>query len=117
MTGKAIVPRALRRRDFLALSAVGLAGLVATACGGSGATPAAGPAATTGAAAPPPSPATPPRSAIQPTIVTGQPPAAAPAQFKEAPQLAQLAKDGKLPPVAERLPKNPVVIAPVEMVG
>ncbi|MDL2228627.1 ABC transporter substrate-binding protein [Treponema sp. OttesenSCG-928-L16] len=36
---------------------------------------------------------------------------------KEAPQLAQLVKEGKLPPLAERLPKNPKVLTPYETIG
>jgi len=36
-------------------------------------------------------------------------PAAAPSRFNEAPMLAELVKAGKLPPVEERLPKNPFV--------
>lgn len=36
---------------------------------------------------------------------------------KEAPQLAALVKDGKLPPLAERLPPNPMVVKPFEKVG
>lgn len=35
----------------------------------------------------------------------------------EAPMLARLVKDGKLPPVEERLPDNPRVIEPVEQIG
>ena len=35
----------------------------------------------------------------------------------EAPDLAQLAKDGKLPPLAERLPANPLVVQPLTRVG
>ena len=35
----------------------------------------------------------------------------------EAPQLAALVKDGKLPPLAERLPQNPMVVKPWEKVG
>ena len=35
----------------------------------------------------------------------------------EAPALAQLAKDGKLPPLAERLPEKPLVVKPFEKVG
>jgi peptide/nickel transport system substrate-binding protein len=37
--------------------------------------------------------------------------------FKEAPQLADLVKQGKLPPVEKRLPEKPVVIVPVENIG
>ncbi|MBP2561382.1 peptide/nickel transport system substrate-binding protein [Neorhizobium galegae] len=39
------------------------------------------------------------------------------AATKEAPQLAALVKDGKLPPLAERLPKNPMVVKPWEKIG
>ncbi len=39
------------------------------------------------------------------------------AAAKEAPQLAALVKDGKLPPLAERLPQNPMVVKPWEKIG
>lgn len=39
------------------------------------------------------------------------------ADTKEAPQLAALVKDGKLPPLAERLPPKPMVVTPVEKIG
>jgi len=37
--------------------------------------------------------------------------------FSEAPILAELVKQGKLPPVEKRLPEKPLVIVPVEEVG
>ena len=37
--------------------------------------------------------------------------------YKEAPILAEQVKAGKLPPVAERLPKDPRIVEPVEKVG
>ena len=37
-----------------------------------------------------------------------------PKTFKEAPQLAELVKAGKLPPVAERIGQDPLVIKPVQ---
>jgi len=40
-----------------------------------------------------------------------------PTGFKEAPQLAALVKSGKLPPVAQRLPSEPIVIKPLESIG
>jgi peptide/nickel transport system substrate-binding protein len=46
-----------------------------------------------------------------------KPAAAPPTQFKEAPQLAQLVKDGKLPPVDKRLPEVPLVVQPIEEIG
>jgi peptide/nickel transport system substrate-binding protein len=36
---------------------------------------------------------------------------------KEAPALAELVKQGKLPPLAQRLPKNPLVVTPYEAPG
>ncbi|PMQ01073.1 MAG: peptide ABC transporter substrate-binding protein [Dictyoglomus sp. NZ13-RE01] len=38
-------------------------------------------------------------------------------KYNEAPMLAELVKQGKLPPVEQRLPKNPVVIKPFEEIG
>lgn len=38
-------------------------------------------------------------------------------KYKEAPQLAQLVKDGKLPAVDQRLPESPRVLKPLEEVG
>ncbi len=40
-----------------------------------------------------------------------------PKTFKEAPQLAALVKAGKLPPVAERIGQDPLVIKPLKEVG
>ncbi|HEY6740565.1 MAG TPA: ABC transporter substrate-binding protein [Actinopolymorphaceae bacterium] len=39
------------------------------------------------------------------------------ADAKEAPALARLVKDGKLPPLGQRLPAKPVVVKPVERPG
>ncbi|MCL5942153.1 MAG: ABC transporter substrate-binding protein, partial [Actinobacteria bacterium] len=50
-----------------------------------------------------------------PTIITD--PAQYPKTFKEAPQLAELVKQGKLPPVEKRLPEEPLVIKPVHGIG
>lgn len=40
-----------------------------------------------------------------------------PSSFQEAPMLAELVAAGSLPPVAERLPVEPLVIQPTEMIG
>ncbi|HEV2066928.1 MAG TPA: ABC transporter substrate-binding protein, partial [Thermomicrobiales bacterium] len=40
-----------------------------------------------------------------------------PAQFAESPLFAEQTASGALPPVAERLPLNPVVVQPTEQVG
>ena len=50
-----------------------------------------------------------------PTIVTDS--AQWPKQFQEAPALAELVKVGKLPPVEQRLPQEPMVIKPLRSVG
>jgi peptide/nickel transport system substrate-binding protein len=44
-------------------------------------------------------------------------PAKAPKRLKEAPQLAELVKAGKLPPVAERIGQDPLVIKPLQEIG
>ncbi len=110
----------LTRRKLLYLSGLGVVGAMVTACSGStalpgqtpttgqtsvGVTPAASVAPTTGAAAASGNPAASVSSS------------SAPSSFTEAPQLAQLAKDGKLPAVTDRLPKSPLVITPIEKVG
>ncbi|NLJ23924.1 MAG: ABC transporter substrate-binding protein [Firmicutes bacterium] len=38
-------------------------------------------------------------------------------QYQEAPELAKLVQEGKLPPVEERLPKEPLAVEPVEAIG
>jgi peptide/nickel transport system substrate-binding protein len=50
-----------------------------------------------------------------PEVVTDA--AKLPKTLKEAPQLAELVKAGKLPPVAERVGQDPVVIKPLREVG
>jgi peptide/nickel transport system substrate-binding protein len=37
--------------------------------------------------------------------------------FKEAPQFAALVQSGRLPPVSERLPREPLVIRPIQEIG
>ena len=50
-----------------------------------------------------------------PEVVTD--PAKFPRSLKEAPQLAALVKAGKLPPVAERVGQDPLVIKPLHEIG
>jgi peptide/nickel transport system substrate-binding protein len=62
-----------------------------------------------------------PAAAAKPGVV-GLPevvvdPAMAPKQFKEAPSVAQLVKDGKLPAVEKRLPEEPLVLKPAAETG
>jgi peptide/nickel transport system substrate-binding protein len=44
-------------------------------------------------------------------------PARMPRSFKEAPELAALVQQGRLPPVAQRLPQEPLVLKPVNEAG
>ena len=44
-------------------------------------------------------------------------PAMIPKSFKEAPQLAELVKAGKLPPVQERIGQDPLVVKPLREIG
>lgn len=50
-----------------------------------------------------------------PTVITDT--AQWPKTFSEAPQLAELVKAGKLPPVAERIGQDPLVIKPLHEIG
>jgi peptide/nickel transport system substrate-binding protein len=50
-----------------------------------------------------------------PEVITD--PAQFPKTFKEAPALAELVKAGKLPPVAERIGQDPLVIKPLREIG
>lgn len=38
-------------------------------------------------------------------------------EYKESPLLAEMVQKGELPPVAERLPENPLVVTPIESIG
>ncbi|MGI6208441.1 MAG: ABC transporter substrate-binding protein [Anaerolineae bacterium] len=101
----------LTRRDLLRVSAIATGAAVATACGGA---QAPAPAATS---APVQAPAA--TSAPEATTAPAAPaaPAEAPSKYNEAPMLAEMVKAGTLPPVEERLPKEPLVIGVVEEIG
>lgn len=119
----------LNRRQFLRLSALLAATGAVSACGGVSPTPTA-PAASGGTATAPAAAATATRPAApaaqaaspQATVAVSQAqptpvPQSASGKFKEAPQLADLVKGGKLPPVEQRLPANPRVLKPLDEVG
>ena len=114
--------RKIDRREFIRLSAMTAVGAAAAACGAQ-ATPTAAPATAVPPTAVPPTAVPPtavPAAAAAPTAVppTAVPPTAVPAaKYKEAPMLAELVKAGKLPPVDERLPKNPLVMKGYEGIG
>jgi len=104
----------ISRRNFLRASAVVAAGSLAAACGA----PQPAVVEPTSAPAAPSAPTSAP--VAQPT--TAQPiataaPAPAAARFQEAPMLAELVKAGKLPPVEERLPADPLVLQPTKEAG
>ncbi len=97
---KQLHPR-LSRREFLRYSSLTTAGVLLAACAPAGESPAApAPVATTAA-----------------TVQEPAAPAVAGQKYKEAPELAELVKAGQLPPVDDRLPKNPVVVEPVDQIG
>ena len=87
--------RKINRRDFLKVSAMTLVGTVATACG---VAPTSAPVATEAPATQPP--------ATQP-----------PTSSKEPPLLQGRVDSGELPPLDERLPENPLVVADRDAIG
>jgi peptide/nickel transport system substrate-binding protein len=106
--------RLISRRNFLRLSAVLGASAGLAACGGAPSAPA--PTAAPAAPTVPPAPtAAPVATAAPPQAATAVP--ATVATFNEAPVLAELVKQGKLPPVDQRLPKNPVLLTSMDGVG
>jgi len=50
-------------------------------------------------------------------VVEKQVTVAPPSRYSEAPMLSALVKQGKLPPVEERLPEEPLVVLPIKSVG
>ncbi|MDH7487136.1 MAG: ABC transporter substrate-binding protein [Anaerolineae bacterium] len=95
--------RTITRREFIRLSVLTAAGAVAAAC-------------VQAPPAPAPTPVPEATKAPPPTPVPAATEAPA-AKYKEAPMLAELVKAGKLPPVDERLPKNPLVMEGAEGIG
>lgn len=131
----------ISRRRLLGIGAAGLASVAVAnllaACGGEAAAPtptsAGGPAAGATSAARPTPAAGGPTVATGtgagepkigkaligklegPTVVTDA--AQMPKSFSEAPQLTEQVKAGKLPPVAERIGQDPLVIKPLREIG
>jgi peptide/nickel transport system substrate-binding protein len=97
----------ISRRRFLHLSTLAVAGTALAACGV--APEVAGPQATPTTA--------PPASEIRVASGTPTPIAQVSSRFQEAPMLAQLVADGTLPPVEQRLPRNPKVLQPYHSIG
>ena len=102
----------LTRRRFLKYVGAVTSAAMASAC-----RPAATPAPTLApTVAPTEAPTVPPTEV--PTAAPTEAPTAVPAaKYNEAPMLAELVQAGKLPPVEERLPKEPMVIPVTEEIG
>ncbi len=94
----------MNRRVFLRSVAFATGAAVVTACTG-----AAGPTAPSEPAA-----TQPPVEAPTVTVAAAAPPSA---KYGEAPMLAEMAAAGTILPVEERLPKNPLVMEPLESIG
>jgi peptide/nickel transport system substrate-binding protein len=104
----------INRRKFLQYSAAGAVGLVIASCApaATGTTAPQATATTGGAqagATPTPIPAVKTTNTPVPTLAA--------AKYKQSPTLDDQVTGGKLPPVEERLPKNPLVLAPIDETG
>ena len=94
----------LSRRDFLRMSAVAAAGAAVAACAKQTEAPTKAPEQA-------PTNTPPPTSTTIPTRAATSTPVPTPVEVKEAPQASELVKAGTLPPLDERLPQNPLVVA------
>jgi peptide/nickel transport system substrate-binding protein len=99
------------RREFLFISATGIAGAVLAACAAPTAAPQAAPAAT---AVPAVANAQPTAIPTQAATATTVPTAAV---SHESPLLAAQVAAGKLPPLEQRLPKVPLTLSPIDEIG
>lgn len=97
----------MSKRTILCVMALSLASALVWS-GGSADQKAPAPAAAPAAAPAPVAPAPSAQTAVA---------APKPSKFNEAPMLAEAVKAGKLPPVEQRIPANPMVIAPPAEVG
>jgi peptide/nickel transport system substrate-binding protein len=102
----------LRRRDLLKLTAAAGGASLLAACLPQSASPSGSPtaSATTGTVGKYPL-----GKLEGPVVITDA--AKLPKTFKEAPDLAALVQQGKLPPVAQRIGQDPLVIQPVHEIG
>jgi peptide/nickel transport system substrate-binding protein len=110
--GVEVSKRTIRRREFLKLTAAAGGASLLAACVAPTAAPSGSPAATatTGTAG-----RYPLGKFEGPTVITDA--AKFPKAFKEAPELAALVQQGRLPPVAQRIGQDPLVIQPVHEIG
>jgi peptide/nickel transport system substrate-binding protein len=101
----------ISRRKFLHISSMAAAGVALAACG-AGVPSAQEPAAATSATLRAP---TPEQIVVSDATATAVPQTIS--QYAEAPMLADLVAAGELPPVDQRLPKNPKILQPYHAIG
>ena len=108
----------ISRRDFIRLSTMVTAGVVASACAGAQQPEAVQQEAPQAAEQAPAAAKEEETKAQEAPAAAAEEKAGMPAsQFNEAPMLAELVASGQLPPVDERLPANPAVIETLEGIG
>jgi peptide/nickel transport system substrate-binding protein len=104
----------INRRDFLRMSAMTVGGMVLAACAAETEAPVEeAPVEAPVEEAPAAQATATPRPIAEPTNT----PVAQVAAAKESPMLADMVAAGTLPPLAERLPKNPLTLSPVNGIG
>ena len=103
----------LSRRQFLYASAMAAAGVVLSSCAGkeTAEAPTAEPTKAQAVEA------TPTPIPVEKATATPKPTPKPVSKFNEAPQFAEMVKNGELPPVDERLPANPLVLSPLNEIG
>ena len=106
--------RNITRRQFLYTTAMTAVGAALAACAQPATAP-SGPAVTEPTA--PPAQAMPTPIPTRAAVATPVPTRAPEAEAKEAPMLAEKVAKGELPPLKERLPVNPLVLAPIHGIG
>ncbi len=103
----------ISRRQFIKLSAVAVAGTVVAACEGGQTTPMVDPTSEPAATATP----QPTEEPVEVKEEAPEPTEEVVSKYNEAPMLAEMVANGELPPVDERLPKNPRVLEPYHSIG
>jgi peptide/nickel transport system substrate-binding protein len=106
----------INRREFLFASATAVGGLALAACAPTATTEAPAPTEAPVSEAPTEIP-TPTRAAAAVAPTATPIPTVATAKYHEAPDLAEKVQAGSLPPVEERLPANPLVLSPLNVIG
>ncbi|MHB0879040.1 MAG: ABC transporter substrate-binding protein [Anaerolineae bacterium] len=105
----------LSRRTFLTVAAMAASAAAVAACGGTAAPTTVPVQATAAPTAATVEPTATTAAAAEPTATTAA--ATTPGKYAEAPMLAEMVKAGSLPPVEERLPREPLIQPVVEEIG